>query len=227
MGMTLSEAEQMIVRARAKRLLLKENYMFQYHQQQEAVRRLIIEEAGAVRVFRANFGFPPLSPSNFRYDRSLGGGALLDCGGYVLKAIEVFFPGSRACVLAASLVGNGSGVDIAGSAMLKVVHGAAEFPAHVAFGFDHRYQCNIEVWGSQARVTTDRTFTAGPGVTPNATIDKPTGVVSIELPADDHFFGILNELAKIVASGSFDAEYEALLRQASLQEAVRLAAVHG
>jgi hypothetical protein len=151
----------------------------------------------------------------------------LDCGGYVLKAIEVFFPGSRACVLAASLVGNGSGVDIAGSAMLKVVHGAAEFPAHVAFGFDHRYQCNIEVWGSQARVTTDRTFTAGPGVTPNATIDKPTGVVSIELPADDHFFGILNELAKIVASGSFDAEYEALLRQASLQEAVRLAAVHG
>jgi predicted dehydrogenase len=221
MSLSLSEAETLVDCARRNMVLLKENYMFAYHAQQQAVRRLMASRVGTVRIFRANFGFPPLPLGNFRYDAALGGGALLDCGGYVLKAIEVFFPGAKATVQSAALTNSNSGVDIAGAAMLTVEADGMIFPAQVAFGFDHRYQCSIEVWGSKARLYTDRTFTAGPGVGPSAFLDTPEGTERIGLPSDNHFRNILVHAAEVVASGVFEVEYEQSLRQARLQHRVR------
>jgi NDP-hexose-3-ketoreductase len=221
MSLSLRDAETLVGCARRNMVLLKENYMFAYHAQQQAVRRLMASRVGTVRLFRASFGFPPLPSGNFRYDAALGGGALLDCGGYVLKAIEVFFPGAKATVQSAALTNSNSGVDIAGAAMLAVESDGIVFPAQVAFGFDHRYQCSIEVWGSNARLYTDRTFTAGPGVGPSAFLDTPEGTERIGLPADNHFRNLLEHTVSLVASGIHEIEYEQLLRQASLQSRVR------
>jgi predicted dehydrogenase len=218
----LAEAKSIVDKARYKGLLVKENYMFQYHSQQTAVRELVRQQIGRVRVFRANFGFPPLPPDNFRYDRELGGGSLLDAGGYVLKALEVFFPEYRPRVRAATLTIDDGGVDIAGAVMVDMEFDRQCIPAHLAFGFDHHYQCNIEIWGSHAKLSTDRTFTAGPGFSPSIRVETVGGIGSQVLPADNHFRNIISDFTKSVLTvKDYTSEYQSILRQAALQDDVR------
>jgi predicted dehydrogenase len=218
----LAEAKSIVDKARYRGLLVKENYMFEYHSQQTAVRELVRKQIGRVRVFRANFGFPPLPPDNFRYDREVGGGSLLDAGGYVLKALEVFFPEYRPRVRAATLTIDDGGVDIAGAVMVDLECDRHCIPAHLAFGFDHLYQCNIEIWGSHAKLSTDRTFTAAPSFSPSIRVETAVGIDSQVLPADNHFRKILADFTKsVLDSRDYTSEYQSILRQAALQDDVR------
>lgn len=221
LAMNAAEAETIIALARRHQLAVKENYMFEYHPQQETVRAAIVEQAGTVRLFRASFGFPPLPEGNFRYDAGLGGGALLDAGGYVLKAMRVFFPDTEVRILSSSLTDGPSGADISGAVMAEIVDGDSVIPAHLAFGFDHHYQCGIEVWGSQAKISTNRTFTAGPAVTPKMVIETSGGATEVALPQDDHFKVILEAFAASVRNKDFEPDYNAILTQARLQAEVR------
>lgn len=217
----LSEAQSIVDKARHKGLLVKENYMFEYHSQQRAVSELIRKRVGHVRVFRANFGFPPLARDNFRYDARLGGGALLDAGGYVLKALQVFFPEYLPRMRAATLTAGESGVDIAGTAMVELQAKGQSIPAHLAFGFDHHYQCGIEVWGSEAKLCTNRTFTAGASFNPSVRIETAAGCEEVALPADNHFQKILSHFTELLQSNEYTAEYEVIVKQAALQADLR------
>lgn len=217
----LTEARSIIDKAQSKGLLIKENYMFEYHAQQAVVRELMRTRIGKVRVFRASFGFPPMQKDNFRYDLSLGGGALLDAGGYVLKALSSFFPSHVLRVRAANLTFGESGVDIAGAAMVDLECGDECVPAHVDFGFDHHYQCGVEVWGSKAKLTTNRTFTAGSSFAPSVRIETADGVENRTLPKDNHFRNIFVHFVESISHYDHTAEYQAILKQAALQEDVR------
>jgi NDP-hexose-3-ketoreductase len=222
LGSTLGDATSVVEKARLLGLVVKENYMFEYHAQQAQVRHLISTRIGRAHLFRANFGFPPLPKNDFRYDPALGGGALLDAGGYVLKALKVFFPSYKNRLLAAMLAFGEGGVDVAGAAMVELVSEDHRLPAHLAFGFDHHYQCGIEVWGSRGKLCTDRTFTAGPAVTPTVRIETASGVETFALPTDNHFRRLLiNFIGSVHSAGRRLAEYDAIVEQACLQEQVR------
>ena len=81
----------MVELAEVKDLALLENFQFQFHSQFAYLRDFIqSEEFGELRAFRASFGFPPFPDStNIRYDKSLGGGALLDAGAYMTKVSQL------------------------------------------------------------------------------------------------------------------------------------------
>ena len=58
--------------------------MFQYHNQHAFVQKIIEDgEIGDIHFFKSSFGFPPRRKDDIRYNKELGGGALLDAGGYV------------------------------------------------------------------------------------------------------------------------------------------------
>ena len=55
------------------------------------VKKLIRDgEIGEIHFFRSDFGFPPRDKNDIRYNKNLGGGALLDAGSYVVKAAQLF-----------------------------------------------------------------------------------------------------------------------------------------
>ena len=120
--------------------------MFVYHTQLDWIRKKISEGTiGEVRLIRIDFGFPFRGANDFRYNKALGGGALLDCGGYTLKLASLFL-GDSAKVTASQLNGkDGFEVDIYGSATLTNNEGLT---AQVSFGMDNSYKCSLEVWGS-------------------------------------------------------------------------------
>lgn len=215
----LVEAGQMVDKAAASNLLLMEDFMFQYHSQHQFVRSLLDSgEIGEIRLFRSCFGFPPFPGENFRYDKALGGGALLDAGGYPVKASH-FFLGKGLQVKAASLwYDKKRGVDIYGSAYLTSPSGLV---SEIAFGFDNYYQCNYEFWGSKGKIIVERAFTPPPGFKPKIVLEKQDVREEFLTKPDNHFANILAEFHRAIVEGDHETHLDEVLDQARILDEIR------
>ncbi len=220
LGMNYNEVELMVNKAKEKNLFLMENYMFEYHSQHKFVFDLIKNnEIGELRLFRSSFGFPPLPKDNFRYDKALGGGSLLDAAGYPIKAAQIFL-GTDATVKAANLfIDKSLDIDIFGSAYIS---SNSSIAAEIGFGFDNFYQCNYEIWGSKGKITAERAFTPQPTYSPKIILEKDNDRKEYLIEPDNHFINILNEFSRAIKEKDFESHYKKLLNQAKLQEEIRL-----
>ena len=180
------DTEALVSLAKEKRLALHENYMFTFHRQMEQVQEIVGSgQLGDVRLYRIDFGFPLRAQTDFRYNKALGGGALLDCAGYTIRCAS-FFLGQTARVVCGAKMGiDGFEVDMYGSATMRNSDGIT---AQLAWGMDNNYRCSLDVWGSKGSLHTDRILTAPVGFTPHATIKIGNEAPStVELDADDAF----------------------------------------
>ena len=222
---TEESAQKVVEKARKKCLLLMENFMFQYHSQHAFVKKMIADGLiGEVRLFRSSFGFPPLPNDNFRYDKALGGGALLDAATYTIKASQLFL-GYDLSVKAANLSQpEGSEVELYGGAYLSNPAGQI---AEVGFGFDNFYQCNYEIWGSKGKITADRAFTPGATFKPKIILEQQDHYQEFHVKAENHFVNLLKAFLAILQEKSaakealFEAQYAEILHQSRLLEEVR------
>lgn len=200
-------------------LAVHENYMFAFHSQLDWVRQQIADGAlGDLRMIRIDFGFPFRGHNDFRYSKALGGGALLDCGGYTLKLAAMLL-GSTARVTAARLNGGRDfEVDLYGSATLENEGGLV---AQVSFGMDNDYRCNIDVWGSEATLTSGRILTAPAGFEPTMVIRRNGAEETFTLPADDSFRKSIEHFAECIKDpGVRKARRNEIEHQARLVEDV-------
>ena len=203
--------------AKQKGLVLIENFQFRFHSQLQFIKELVDSgKIGELRNIRASFGFPPFADSdNIRYKKELGGGALLDAGAYPLKISQIFL-GDDISVKSASLdTPKNKEVDIWGSAYMKQKNG--NLTSQIAFGFDHFYQNNIELWGSKGKIYTNRIFTAAPGFEPTIEIETNDGKESVHLPSDHHFKNMLKYFyTQIITKENIEDEYAQNINQARL-----------
>lgn len=171
--------------AASRGLALHENYMFVFHSQLEAIDEYLKSgELGEVRLIRIAFGFPMRAAGDFRYDRKLGGGALIDCGGYVIKYAAMLLGGSARIVQAVKNGIDGFEVDMYGSCVMVNENGMT---AHLAFGMDNDYRCELEMWCSKGTLYTNRVLTAPAGFIPRMRIRVNGEEKELELPSDDAF----------------------------------------
>ena len=162
--------DELVKIADGKNLVLHENYMFSFHNQLEDIERIILSgELGDVRLYRINFGFPMRSKNDFRYNRKLGGGALIDAGGYTIKYATRLLGESAKVAYSSMNYTNEFDVDLYGSGALVNDSGDV---VQVAFGMDNDYKCELEIWGSKAYFTTGRVLTAPAGYEPKGTIRR-------------------------------------------------------
>ncbi len=214
---SVKDTEDLLSTARGKGLAVHENYMFVFHDQIEAVNEIVRSgEIGQVRLYRIAFGFPMRAQNDFRYNKKLGGGALLDCGGYTLKYASLLLGPTASLKYAESNSLDGFEVDMYGSAALVNQDGLT---AQVAFGMDQNYKCELEVWGNKGALYTNRILTAPTGFVPEMTIRKGNEEERRALPADDAFKkSILHFRACIEESSVREENYTVLSRQANLVE---------
>ncbi len=172
--------------AKQNRLAIHENYMFVFHNQVETIKNIIESgRLGAVHLYDAKFGFPKREEGDFRYNKALGGGALLDCGGYLLKCAALFL-GDDYQILYAFMGGEKEfDVDLYGSASLMSKN---KDIMNIAYGMDYAYRCELRVWGSEAVLDTGRFFTAPLNFRPVVHILTSDGRgEKIEIDEDDSF----------------------------------------
>lgn len=213
-----AEARDIIETARQKKLLVQENFMFEYHSQFGIIRKYITEsKIGSIRCIRSSFGFPPFKDKqNIRYQKALAGGALLDAGAYTIKISQLLLGEQisiKACVLNQD---RESGCDIYGSLFMHDNTGVA---VETSFGFDNFYQCNLEIWGSKGKITADRIYTAGPGIIPAIRFETDGLLENVELKSDNHFLNLINDFALSIKTKKIADKYAAVLNQARLIQA--------
>ncbi|WP_029935173.1 Gfo/Idh/MocA family protein [Thiomicrospira pelophila] len=217
MTCSLEQTQELNTLAQSKGLVLIENFQFRFHTQMAYIQQVLKSgKLGELRNIRASFGFPPFPDAdNIRYHKQLGGGALLDAGAYPIKISQIFL-GNDIYVDSSSLAFPADKqVDIWGSAFVKQENG--KLTSQIAFGFDHFYQNNLELWGTKGKLTATRIFTAGPGVKPEVIIETQEGKESIVLPEDNHFVNMLNHFANCInTKQNLNDEYHQNINQARL-----------
>lgn len=214
---SLLDTDDLIKIASAKKLAIHENYMFIYHEQISFLKNLVASgEIGDVRLYRISFGFPLRNINDFRYKKVLGGGALLDAGGYCMKYAN-FLLGGHAKVVTAQVNGiKGFEVEMFGSATMVNENGMV---AQLAFGMYNDYKCEIEIWGSKGTINSGRILTAPVDFVPMYTIKKNQEIETRKLPSDDAFLKSIIRFVECVESESArKEEYEILHVQENLVE---------
>ena len=213
----LSDTEELVQLALEKGRALHENYMFAYHTQLDTVREVMDKgELGKVRLIRVDFGFPRRAAGDFRYNKKLGGGALLDCGGYTLKYADMLLDKKAVIDSAKVVYDKDVEVEMFGTAMLSNDAGKI---VQVAFGMDNDYRCSINVWGSTGTLTSNRILTAPDGFAPTYMISRNGKEEVFTMEADDTFTKSIRHFCECVNNSQVRTEtYEALLHQERLVE---------
>lgn len=213
-------SQELVEIAKEKGLALHENYMFQYHSQIKKIKEMLQDGIiGEVRLIRANFGFPLRSQNDFRYNTKLGGGALLDAGGYTAKLATLMLGNTIKVDMAKLNYMPGYEVDMYGNATFSNNDGIV---CQVGYGMDCAYQCCLEVWGSNGKLYTNRIFTAPPDYEPSVLIEKSDGTQTILLEKDSHFERSINEFyLETEDEKKRNSMYESILLQAKLVDDMR------
>lgn len=179
------DTEELISLAKTNKLAIHEDYMFVYHNQIQAVNDIIASgEIGKVRHYRIQFGFPRRAANDFRYNKLLGGGALLDAGGYTIKYARTLLGETARLTTASAKYEDEWEIDIFGSATMINDEGVV---AQLSFGMDNNYKCMVEAWGSEGTLTTGRILTAPDGFEPDVIIRKGNDDQIYKLPSDEAF----------------------------------------
>ena len=218
---SLADTQELVSIAEEKGLALHENYMFVFHKQIAAINEIVNSgEIGDIRLYRISFGFPRRDARDFRYNKALGGGALLDAGGYTMKLATELLGDSVKLKVATANYTSEFEVDLYGSATLE---NDERVVAQVAFGMDNDYKCDLEIWGSKGTLTTGRIMTAPNGFEPSYTIKKNQEYTDGKLPADDAFLKSIERFGACVSDEVVRKDnYEKLLKQEQLVDEFKM-----
>lgn len=181
----LDNTKELIRIANEKELVLHENYMFKFHQQLDQIDKIVKSGAiGDIRLYRISFGFPKRAANDFRYNLKLGGGSLIDAGGYTIKYATRLLGESTRIKCAQLNYTDQYDVDMYGSGTLVNDNGMV---AQISFGMDNNYKCDLEIWGSKGCLSNNRILTAPVGFIPSVIIRNGNEEKTIELSTDDSF----------------------------------------
>lgn len=218
-AVSYEQTQELVRLAKQKDLALRENYMFTEHPQLRAIQAIIAEgKIGELRLIRIAFGFPRRAGKDFRYEKALGGGALLDCGGYTVKLASILLGEDTKCQYASLNQDTLSDVDLYGSAVLE---NSKRQAAQISFGMDNAYKCELEVWGQTGSIKSPRIFTAGAELEVALEVEEKGEKKSLRIPAADQFYGsILRFEGCLISNQQREKEYQELLRQAELVEEI-------
>lgn len=210
---TLHETQELINLAEEHNLAIHENYMFTFHNQIKFIDNIIQKgEIGKVRLYNISFGFPKRAYNDFRYNKKLGGGALLDCGGYTIKYASILLGESAKILTASSYYENDYDVDIFGSGTLINDEGIV---AQISFGMDNNYKCALEAWGSKGSLYTGRILTAPDNFCPEIIINKGNEKEKRTVPTDETFVKSILHFNKCICNNIIKKEnYYLILKQA-------------
>lgn len=211
---SLEDTQILLSIAKQNHLAVHENYMFIYHQQLQTIQEMIAQgEIGKVRQYRVSFGFPRRATNDFRYNKALGGGALLDAGGYCMKYASWLLGDTARLVCANSYDEPEFEVDIFGSCTMTNDEGTI---VQMSFGMDCDYKCELEAWGSTGTLTTGRILTAPDGLEPDMVIKHNQEYITKKLPADNAFEKSIRRFYNCLTNDAIREEnYDIIERQSS------------
>ncbi|MCW3818294.1 Gfo/Idh/MocA family oxidoreductase [Micromonospora sp. DR5-3] len=213
--LTLAEARSAMALARESSLVLAEATCYSYHPMFAWARALDATFTKAVAVFT-----PPVPATDFRHDRSRGGGALLDTGPYFASLGRVLWGAEpdRVQVIVGDRAPDGLELSysvLAGYPGDRTVIGQ--------FGFTTGYRNALHLLGPDAGVDFERPFSAPPDLSPTVRVAVHGTAESHQLPPADSMLLFLTRVLEAAGSGTREFD-EPLLSDARTRDHLTRAA---
>ena len=203
--------------AREKGLLLAESTVYLCHPQLAAVKQLFADHHDAPKLLTVHFSMPPFRPDNFRYQRALGGGAIMDTAPYAVSVGRYFFDAAPLSVDCLVNERQADGLDLEYSLLMQYP-GGRSLIGH--FGFNTEYINRVHLMGTRLNLSLDRVFTI-PDSLENPIRVRHLNEESVVLaPCANNFLLYLAAIRQRIATGDFESDYAALLADAEAKDAM-------
>ena len=162
-----------------------EGFMYQFHEQHMVKNRMIADGAiGEVQLFQGWFGFPPLQDTDFRYKKSLGGGAVLDACAYLVHSARHFYNCEPEHIYAVLSKEEGREVETHATILLDFGKGRV---ANLVTGFNNKYKSQQIIWGTKGMLSLERAYALPPTFESVLTIETQEETKQYRMPACNHF----------------------------------------
>lgn len=215
---SFDEAEVLIALSQSEGVTLAEGFMYLHHPQLADLKRLVASgQLGEVNTVTCRFGIPPLARPGYRNRPELGGGAFLDVGVYPISAAVALFPTLDFTVIFAEILSEpGSPVDTEGRAVLRPQGTAGS--ALVEWRTGCAYRNEIDIWGTEGSVFTERLFSKPADYVPSFRILDTRGVARYaSSTAADHFALMFGAFLRLVGNDRLaELERDSIARRARL-----------
>lgn len=157
-GLSVAEAEQLAeVAAAHPQLKVMEAFMYRFHPQWMTARRLVREgRIGELRTIHTDFSYYNDDPHNYRNQREMGGGGLLDIGCYPISLSRFIFDDEPTRVLGHIELDPTTHVDRLTSAVLEFAAGTSTFTCGTQLA---PYQ-RVNIFGTTGRIEIEIPFNA-------------------------------------------------------------------
>ena len=194
MATDTSQSDELIAMARKKNVMLTDAFMFLHHGQAAIVKDIVRNQnLGRMRSVSLKFCFPHLPAENFRYDAALGGGAYMDHGCYLVRALYAYFGGPWQFLGGSLQQDQGFKVDTSGAMLLSHESGAV---ASLIWGFGSCYSNELEIIGENARAIVQMPFTKPASRTCDILVYSGDGTETInKIQREDAYLRMVEDFA--------------------------------
>lgn len=185
---TFERASKITGAARMKSVVAMESLTYVYHPLFAELTRLVSGgEIGTVRHVESAFGFPFLPDSDFRNNRDLGGGAILDNLVYPLSfCLNLFEKEYQSCSFHI-IYDKARNLDSRG--FLRIDW--EDVSANIIYGFGFSYRNSITIWGDKGIVRIDRAFTRPKEMPGELSVQREGGGTKTIVTDPANQFGLL------------------------------------
>jgi predicted dehydrogenase len=207
--------ENLIRFAKEKGVIIQENYAFIFHDQWKWMMKMI-PELGDLTYINSGFEFPPRNKqTDFRYRSELGGGSLLDAGGYPIKAASMIMGQiNLGDISGVTRVSSELNVDISGNVFFSDTDGVSAF---LSWSFDAPYRCQLEIVGTKGVLKANRIFSPRADETVNVErLDEFGKSVEIREFKCDHFRELIIDFIRRIKEEDL-THYEEIYKQSNWQ----------
>lgn len=218
--LSLADTQSLLMIAAARKVLVAEATVYTFHPQVALIRDAFRAAGGAPRYMTAQFSFPPLEATNFRYRADLGGGAHFDTAPYAVSLGRAFFADLPTTVFGTCNERTADGLCISYSVLLQYP-GGRSLVGH--FGFTTQYANRLGLLGDNVAVDVDRIFTTPETAANSITIRSETSTTVTVCPPANSFVMFFRHLFDSLAEGDHskfanDMRYDAQVTQSLRQQ---------
>lgn len=215
--MSLDEATGLVDLAKSKKLFLGESTVYLKHPQINAIQQLFEFYNDFPKLLTVHFTMPPFKADNFRYKKSLGGGAIMDTAPYAVSIGRYFFgskPQKVSCFVSEK---QSDGLDIEYSLLMSYSNGKSMI-GH--FGFNTEYMNQVHLMGNRTNVLVNRIFTIPDNLENDMIVNHLNQRNIVKAPLGNSFELYLKDVLNVLNSGNFDNAYSDLLWDAEVKDMI-------
>jgi len=218
--LSYDSAKKIIKECKNNNIQIMENFVFKFHPQHKKFLDIIKQNTiGNIHTFSSKYGFHlPLSKTNFRFNKKLGGGALNDVGCYLVSASTFIFKDIPTSVFCNLEINNKLNIDVRGSILLTFPKNRS---ALVSFGYDNYFQSTYNVWGTKGLIKIERAFNVPKNMKTIISLNQNDQTKKILIPPANQFQLAIEDFCTKIKNNSNNNFEKEFLNQALIMNAVR------